>query len=272
MKSKFIAAVLLPGAVACLGASVPFDNDWRFFKGDAKGAEQPGFNEAGWQAVTLPHDWSIAGPFDEKNPAGGAGGFLPSGVGWYRKEFTLPKEDTGHRIWIEFDGVMANSDVWINGCLLGHRPNGYVSFAYDMTSCLHFDGSQNALAVHSDTSRQPASRWYTGAGIYRHVRLLKLSPVHLDPWGIFITTPEVTPARAVVRVQVSISNPPDIPSSVALALAISDRSGRVIHTAAFVPPGSNDLTVEAVVANPNRWDIDNPASTRRFSRYGTGTL
>ena len=83
---------------------------------------EPEFNDAGWQAVRLPHDWSIAGPFDEENPAGGAGGFLPSGVGWYRKEFTLPKEDAGHRVWIEFDGVMANSDVWINGCLLGHRP------------------------------------------------------------------------------------------------------------------------------------------------------
>ena len=262
MKSKSVAAVLLLGAAACLGASVPFDNDWRFFKGDAEGAQQPKFNDAGWQSVRLPHDWSIAGPFDKENPAGGAGGFLPSGVGWYRKEFTLPKEDAGHRVWIQFDGVMANSDVWINGCLLGHRPNGYVSFAYDMTSCLHFDGRQNVLAVRSDTSRQPASRWYAGAGIYRHVRLLDLNPVHLDPWGIFITTPEVTPARAVVRAQVSIVNQSET-CSAAVQLAISDASGCVIQTVKSSPvsvdPGSLELTVKAVVDKPNRWDIDNSA-------------
>jgi beta-galactosidase len=263
MKSKSVAAILLLGAAACLGTSVPFDNDWRFFKGDAKGAEQAGFNDAGWQEVRLPHDWSIAGPFDEENPAGGAGAFLPSGVGWYRKKFTLPKEDAGCRVWIEFDGVMANSDVWINGCLLGHRPNGYVSFDYDMTTHLHFDGRQNVLAVRADTSAQPASRWYAGAGIYRHVRLLVLNPVHLDAWGIFITTPEVTPERAVVRAQFTIVNQSETPRSVAVDLAISDAGGRVIQTVKSspesAPPGSSELMVKAVVDKPNRWDIDNPA-------------
>ena len=263
MKSKSIAAVLLLGAAACLGANVPFDNDWRFFKGDPGGAEQPEFNDAGWQAVRLPHDWSIAGPFDEENPAGGAGGFLPSGVGWYRKEFTLPKEDAGHRVWIEFDGVMANSDVWINGCLLGHRPSGYVAFAYDMTSHLRFDGRRNEVAVRADTSKQPASRWYAGAGIYRHVRLLKLNPAHLDPWGTFITTPEVTPERTVVRAQFTIVNQSETSCSAAVDLAISDASGRVIQTVKSspesAPPGSSELTVEAVMDKPSRWDIDNPA-------------
>jgi beta-galactosidase len=264
--NRIVAALLLLGAASCLGASVPFDNDWRFFKGDAGGAEQPGFNDAGWQTVALPHDWSIAGPFDEENPAGGAGGFLPSGVAWYRKEFTLPKEDAGQRVMIEFDGVMANSDVWINGCLLGHRPSGYVAFAYDMTSCLHFDGGRNVVAVRADTSKQPASRWYAGAGIYRHVRLLELNPVHLDPWGVFITTPEITPERAVVRAFVSVTNPLPAAASLSLELAISDAGGRIIQTAKSGPqlaqPGSNGWTIEAVVAKPDRWDIDHPALYR----------
>jgi beta-galactosidase len=262
MKSKSIAAVLLLGAAACLGAGVPFDNNWRFFKGDAMGAEQPKFNDARWQAVRLPHDWSIAGPFDRENPAGGAGAFLPSGVGWYRKKFTLPKEDAGRRVWIQFDGVMANSDVWINGCLLGHRPNGYISFDYDMTACLHFDGRQNVLAVRADTSAQPASRWYAGAGIYRHVRLLVLNPVHLLRRDTFITTPEVTPEQAVVRAQFTIVNQSKT-CSAAVELAISDASGCVIQTVKSSPqlaqPGSNGLTIEAVVDKPSRWDIDNPA-------------
>ncbi|MGA2174246.1 MAG: glycoside hydrolase family 2 TIM barrel-domain containing protein [Verrucomicrobiota bacterium] len=263
MKTKSAAAVFLMGAVACLGASVSFDDDWRFFKGDAEGAERPELSDAGWQAVRLPHDWSIAGPFDEQNPAGGAGGFLPSGVGWYRKEFTLPKEDAGRQVWIEFDGVMANSDVWINGRPLGHRPCGYVAFAYDMTPFLRFGGGRNVLAVRADTSAQPASRWYAGAGIYRHARLLVLNPVHLDPWGTFLSTPVVTPERAKVRASVSIVNPPDSPRSVSLELAISDPAGYVVQRARTSLPvaqsSSEGLTVEAVVDKPNRWDIDNPA-------------
>ncbi len=263
MKSKLAAAVLLAGAMACLGGSVAFDGGWRFFKGEAEGAQEAGFKDAGWQAVTLPHDWSIAGPFDEENPAGGAGGFLPTGVGWYRKEFTLPKEDGGRVVRIEFDGVMANSDVWINGHLLGHRPNGYVSFAYELTPWLHFDGRQNVLAVRADTSAQPASRWYAGSGIYRHVRLQVLNPAHLLPWGTFITTPEATAERAVAQASVSIVNQMDTLRAAALELAIRDASGRVVQTAKAGPetkaPGTSQWTLKAAVDKPKRWDIDNPA-------------
>src|SRR5205085_7551395 len=113
-----------------------FDADWRFFKGDAPGAEQPNFNDAAWRKLALPHDWSIEGPFAKDNPTGGAGGFLPAGVGWYRKQFTLPVASAGRRVFVEFDGVMAQSDVWINGSHLGHRPSGYVSFRYELTGQL----------------------------------------------------------------------------------------------------------------------------------------
>jgi len=146
-----------------------FDNGWRFLKGDATGAEQPLFDASQWRQLNVPHDWSIEGPFAETN-ATGAPARSCLGVGWYRKEFTLGTNLAGRRVFIEFDGVMANSDVWINGRHAGQRPYGYVSFSYELTPHLNFDGQTNLLAVRADTSKQPASRWYTGAGIYRHVR------------------------------------------------------------------------------------------------------
>ena len=149
------------------------DAGWKFNLGDAPGAEQPQFDDNVWRQLNVPHDWSIEGPFAETNKTGGAGAFLPSGIGWYRKHFSLPKELPGLRVFIEFDGVMQNGDVWINGYHLGHRPYGYVSFGYELTGHLKFGAGQiNVLAVRADASAQPASRWYSGAGIYRHVRLV----------------------------------------------------------------------------------------------------
>ena len=154
-----------------------FDSNWLFFKGDASGADKADFTDTTWRKLDVPHDWSIEGPFDPKNPTGPAGGFLPAGVGWYRKHFTLPSDQSDRRVFIEFDGIMANSDVWINGFHLGQRPYGYVSFAYELTGHLKL-GKDNVIAVRADNSKQPASRWYTGAGIYRHVRLVTTNPEH----------------------------------------------------------------------------------------------
>src|SRR5438128_172688 len=186
--------LLLAGLLSIASAAAPqprgyarltssFDSDWRFLKGDAPGAEKTDFDDSAWRKLDVPHDWSIEGPFDEKNPTGGAGGFLPAGVGWYRKHFTLPIDYRDRRIFIDFDGVMANNDVWINGFHLGKRPYGYVSFRYELTGHLNFGGKQNVLAVRADNSGQPASRWYAGAGIYRHVRLVATNPAHTDAWA-----------------------------------------------------------------------------------------
>ena len=116
----------------------PFDLHWLFTKGDAPGAEQTGFDDASWQKVNVPHDWSIEGPFDPNNPTGRGGAYLPCGISWYRKDFSLPDDYAGRRVFIEFDGVMANSDVWINGHHLGKRPFGYSSFQYELTDHLNF--------------------------------------------------------------------------------------------------------------------------------------
>jgi beta-galactosidase len=173
-----------------------FDSDWRFYKGEqpAPAPAQPlsgnyapidpasfAMKDDTWRKVDLPHDWSIEGPFSETAPTNAAGGFLPAGVAWYRKTFSVPAEAKGKRVFVEFDGAMANSEVYINKGMLGSRPNGYVPFRYDMTDYINW-GGPNLLAVRTDTSRQPASRWYSGAGIYRHTRLLIENPVHLE-WG-----------------------------------------------------------------------------------------
>ena len=136
-------------AALSLGASLPaaaqpaprvvtaFDTDWRFLQQDAPAAAQAAFDDAKWQPVTVPHDWSIAGPYDQAAPTGRGGGYLPAGVGWYRKHFVLPETDRARRVVVEFDGVMANSEVWLNGVKLGQRPYGYSSFRYDLTGHLN---------------------------------------------------------------------------------------------------------------------------------------
>src|SRR5215471_5289381 len=182
-------------------ATLAFDGDWRFIKGDPVGAETVALDDTKWRALNVPHDWSIEGPFDEASPAGAAGGFLPTGIGWYRKHFILPSEDSERRVFVDFDGVMANSDVWINGFHLGKRPYGYVSFRYELTGHLQFGPkTPNVIAVRADNSAQPASRWYPGAGIYRHVRLVVTDPIHFDHWATFVTTPKAAADTATVHV------------------------------------------------------------------------
>lgn len=160
--------------------AIPFDTDWRFQEGHIIGQQKPAFGDSTWQTVRLPHDWSIEDPFDENNRTGGAGAFLPAGMWWYQKHFASTPELAGKRVFIEFDGVMANSDVGINGDPLGHRPYGYVSFQDDLTGHLK---PQNVITVLANNEDQPASRWYAGAGIYRHVRLLFVDPVHIAHWA-----------------------------------------------------------------------------------------
>ncbi|MGA2119758.1 MAG: sugar-binding domain-containing protein, partial [Bryobacteraceae bacterium] len=205
--------------------TIAFDLNWRFARGDVKGASDTGFADASWERVDTPHDWSIYGPFDPEAPAGGAGAFLPSGVGWYRKHFTL-REEPNRRVYVEFDGVMANSEVWINGFHLGKRPYGYVSFAYELTGHVLLDGRENVLAVRVDDQAQPASRWYQGAGIYRHVRLVVAEPLHLQRWSTFVTTPRIGPAAATVRVSTIVVNQDAVPRSFSVELELFAPNGR----------------------------------------------
>src|ERR1022692_1774044 len=251
------------------------DRDWRFLKSDASGAEQPGFEDANWRTLDVPHDWSIEGPFDSKNPAGGAGAFLPAGVGWYRKHFTLPASYARRRVFIEFDGVMANSEVWINGVRLGKRPYGYVSFQYEMTGHLTFgEKSPNVLAVRADNSGQPASRWYAGAGIYRHVRLVVTDPVHFEHWGSTVWT-SIQNADPVALVSSEVANQGDRAKTLTVdwtILAPDERTAATFRSAAqTVEAGKTAVFTGAmVIPHPEVWGLDHPVLYRAVVRVRAG--
>jgi beta-galactosidase len=262
-----------------------FDADWKFFQGDPTNAQMPHvvdrgptFDDSDWRDLNLPHDWSIEGPFAETNKAGGAGAFLPSGVAWYRKHFAFPSDfDKGSSVFIEFDGVMANSDVWINGYYLGHRPYGYTSFRHKLDGHLNFDGADNVIAVRCDTSEQPASRWYAGAGIYRHVRLITTGPLNVEYGGTFVSTPQVSAKAATVRVQTTVTNGYGAGWQTAVWVELIDPKGKVVADADSALLDIKDgtcvtFTNDFVVKNPQLWDLKNPSLYRAHVLAHSGEI
>ena len=184
---------------------VKFNSDWKFMLDDKAGFESPAFNDSAWRSLDLPHDWSVEGKFDDKNPAGGQGAFLPCGIGWYRKSFVIPDSLKSKRVVIQFDGIYMNSKVYLNGHFLGQYPYGYSTFQYDLTDLIQF-GKPNVIAVRVDNSLQPSSRWYSGSGIYRNVWLITTNQVHFDTYsGVFVTFPEVSRENATVKMQYKIT-------------------------------------------------------------------
>jgi beta-galactosidase len=276
MKKIIIGTLLVALAAGASAASSAetgrvtqsFDADWRFLKADAPGAEQPDFADSVWHQLNVPHDWSIEGPFDETNKTGTAGAFLPAGIGWYRKHFTLPENDSSRRAFIEFDGVMANSDVWINGFHLGKRPFGYASFSYELTGHLNFGGKDNVLSVRVDNSVQPAMRWYAGAGIYRHVRLVVTDTVHIVKDGVFISTPQISATQATVYVQCTVTNESDSERLIFVPVQLLDQDGNNVGSTAsaisqtLAAGKSAQFDQGIVVTNPQLWNLDKPVLYR----------
>jgi beta-galactosidase len=252
-----------------------FDGGWLFQLGDPSGADQTGFADGNWQPLSVPHDWSIEGPFDMNATTLGNGGYLPAGIGWYRKHFTLPASQQGQRIFVEFDGVMANSDVYINGTHLGKRPYGYVSFRYEITAQATFGTTANVIAVRADNSAQPASRWYAGAGIYRHVRLIATNPVHVGQWATYVTTPTVSASSATVHVQTTVVNQGTAAASVSVQATVSDPGGAtlapVTSAAQSIAAGASaDFAVDVPVANPKLWSTSTPNMYRLTATVQAG--
>ncbi|MEO8533694.1 MAG: sugar-binding domain-containing protein [Flavobacterium sp.] len=204
-----------------------FNTNWNFKLGDYPEAINANFNTADWRILQLPHDWSIEGAFNKDNPTKQAQGFLPAGKGWYRKTFTVPANWKNKTVSIEFDGVFKNSEVFINGHSLGIRPNGYISFIYELSPYLNFDKA-NILAVKVDNDAQPNSRWYTGSGIYRNVRLTVSGKLHIAKWGTFVTTPEITSDKAAVKVETDIQNDFDTAKEFKLVSSILDVNNKEI--------------------------------------------
>ena len=211
---------------------VNFDAAWQFHLGADTA-------DATWRMLDLPHDWSIEGPFSDKNASGQQEAGLPAGIGWYRKTF---QEPAGDKVYIDFDGIYRNSDVWINGHLLGHRPNGYISFRYELTPWLNSD-KPNVIVVKVDNSAQPNSRWYSGSGIYRHVWLEKKGPVSIDPADVFITTPAVDEHQARVHIEMPQNN------GCAIRTTLFDAANQKLSTST-----GQDL----MITEPRPWSPDDP--------------
>lgn len=188
---------------------------------------QADFDDSGWQAVTLPHDWAIAGPFISEGPHGGMGRLPSWGIGWYRTRLDIPASDRGRAIFLDVDGAMSYASVWLNGHLVGGWPYGYNSWRVDLTPYLDI-GGVNQLAIRLDNPPESA-RWYPGGGLYRNVWLTKTDPVHIAHWGTQVTTPRVSREQASVRVQATLDNDGDTPIEVEVAtdLHALDGEGRL---------------------------------------------
>ena len=271
---SFLILILAASSVFAQASRITssFDRDWRFVRGDVTGAEKQDFNDSDWRKLDVPHDWSIEGPPDEKNPTGQGGGFMPSGVGWYRKHFSISNELRSRQVFIEFDGVMANSDVWINGVHLGNRPYGYISFGYELTPHINF-GTDNVIAVRADTSMQPASRWYTGAGIYRHVSLVIKNEVHIPEWGAAASTSNITDKEALVKITAEVVNSSTRPAAISLRVDLLAPDGKPIaskHDKRPVmrlgPNQTGSLGFELAVDNPQLWNVGNGVLYRIAAR------
>lgn len=290
----FIPALLLAGWVMtsnCVGAEsggVPwqnvvlaaaprtvadFDSGWLFSKSDPASAAGHGFDDSTWRRVDVPHDWSIGEKFDPSLAS--CTGFLPGGIAWYRKHFSMADAARGKRVHLEFDGIYQNSRVWLNGFYIGGRPYGYSSFEVDLTPYLKFGGQDNIVAVRVDHSRFADSRWYTGSGIYRHTRLRITDARRIAPWGVFVTSPEVTADRASVRVETTVLNGTTEAADWSLTTEILDPDGKIAGTVATdqqASAGAELRTVQlAEVSKPRFWSPDEPWLYTARSRLRIGS-
>jgi len=250
-----------------------FDRGWRFHKGDFPGAEVPRLSDADWRILDLPHDWSIEGPFDEKEPSSFCGAYLPTGIGWYRKRFHLPNSYKNKKLTIEFDGIYELSAVWVNGHFLGQRPYGYVPFFYDLTPHVAL-GDENVIAVKVDNSRQTNCRWYSGSGIYRHTWLLNTNKLHVAHWGTFVSSSRVSKQAAALRISTRISNESESPAGCTLVTSIIDGNGNVVDSAEAsqdIATGQEYEFLQEIKVNlPHLWSVNDPYLYRAHSTVRTG--
>ena len=285
-----LALAVSCGLPACTAAEHPrnvlnFDKNWKFQAGNVEGADALSFNDQSWQTVNVPHDYAITGhggtpkdpskmegPFDPNSPAGDGGGYLTAGSAWYRKTFTLPASAKNHRVAIQFDGVYMDSTIYLNGKQIGVHPYGYTSFQFDLTPNLNFDGP-NTLVVHTNVE-QPCSRWYSGAGIYRHVYLNITNPLHIAPSGIYVTTPEVTDTSAKVAVKTTLQNDTAVAADCTITCRILDADGKEVAkttaNASAAANGDTDGDCSLTIDNPKRWSIDTPTLYTLVTEISSG--
>ncbi|MBV4359630.1 beta-galactosidase GalB [Pinibacter aurantiacus] len=262
---KLSLALLLfvsAAAIAQTRNTASFNSNWKFYLGNATDPQSATFNDASWRSLDLPHDWSIELPFDSTSPTGTGGGALRGGLGWYRKTFTMPATSKEKKVFIDFDGVYMNSEVFINGHSLGVRPNGFISFRYDLTPYLHYGNEKNIIAVKVDNSKQPNSRWYSGSGIYRNVWLTIVNDVFVDQWGTHVTTPQVDDQSAKVVLTTTVNNAKAENGIVLVKTSLYDATSKVVGTSsnniAVPQKGTTNTTQQFLIAKPNLWSVDRP--------------
>lgn len=252
MKFLVMTAVLALGISGFAGRSVvSFNEDWSFArfglmpdgteKPEPDGLEKAAFDDSGWRVLNVPHDWGIEGPFRDDLP--NRTGKLPwAGIGWYRKTFDIPASDAGKKVFIDFDGAMSDVKVWLNGQYVGEWPYGYSSFRLELTPYIK-PGMENTIAVRLD-NKPDSSRWYPGGGIYRNVRLVKTEPVHVEHWGIFVTTPQISEKEAAVHIKAEITG--------------ADTRTEVWHE--IVETGTTGTGVNCMlkVKQPKLWNLESP--------------
>ncbi|MFD4552835.1 glycoside hydrolase family 2 TIM barrel-domain containing protein [Streptomyces sp. NPDC058469] len=250
--------------------TVPLRDGWRFALVNPGGitdptgayaeAAAPDYDDSAWRQVAVPHDWSIEETPTTANGTTSGTGFFPGGLGWYRIAFTLPPAFAGKRISVEFDGVYMDSYTYCNGTEAGRHPYGYTGFAFDLTDLVHTDGTTENVVAVKVQNQLPSSRWYSGSGIYREARIVITEPVHVERWGTYVTTPDITAERAVVRVRTAVVNESGAPSEVEVRSRVVDPDGRTVARASSTPTVADRSTEshELTVPKPKLWDIETP--------------
>jgi beta-galactosidase len=235
------------------------DFGWLFKLDDQDGAERVMFDDKGWRKINVPHDWSVEGPFDLDNPSGWRGGYLPGGIGWYRKYLDWDESWEGREVTVQFDGVYMNSDIWINGHHIGRRPYGYISFSYNLTPYLK--KGKNVIAVRVDNENVPSGRWYTGSGIYRHVWLRITNPIQVAQWGTFVTTPVVKKSEAEVNIDIELENTTGRSKDIILNTHIitpRDEIVKVLAQELTLEEGATVVNQKISIKNPSLWSPESP--------------
>lgn len=262
-----LVAVLLTAASASAEAESPrqrvsFNQDWQFQLGDHPGAEAVDFDHSEWRTLELPHDWGVEGKFDPNESSGAQGGFLPTGIGWYRKEFEVPAAAAKGKVMVDFDSIYMNGEVWINGQRLGKRPYGFTGVRYDLTPHLKF-GAKNVIAVRVDNSLQPSTRWYSGSGIYRHTWLITTDKLRVAHWGTQVSTPEINENHGEVEIRTTVRNDHDQEREVYLNQYLFNPAGKrfaEISRKVKIPAGG-EVTFDqgTLIPRPQLWSPDSPS-------------
>ncbi|MDO9155067.1 MAG: glycoside hydrolase family 2 TIM barrel-domain containing protein [Paludibacter sp.] len=246
-------------AQVSFGKPEKINDSWKFNLGDPKTAETIDFNDKRWQNIDLPHDWSVKGQLS--STLASCTGYLPGGIAWYRKNMNIPATKKGEKVYLYFEGIYNRSEVYLNGNLLGKRPNGYISFMYDATPFVEY-GKENILAVRVDHSQSADSRWYSGSGMYRDVYLVYSNPVHIAQWGVFVFAETVNDKLATMKVEVEITNNSKAGSVLSVINELISPSGKVVAKAnnkiKITAGASNKIELKLKVNNPQLWDLNNP--------------